>query len=260
MSNDCMPLQSKTVLVPRGKGHAKPFSDLVKKNGGIPLEIPLIAFRPVQLTKKIAEILTNLYTYDWIIFTSNVTVETFFSLVSEEVKPNFPKVAVIGTRTKQVLLEKGVNVHFTPTEYVAEGFVNDFLPLISPGLRVLIPKGNLARDLIATSLIENGAIVDEVIMYETYAPVESKNRLVDLLNNQVLDILTFTSPSTVDHFMEIVHENFLFDKLQHCMVACIGPVTSEKALEAGLPVHVSPAKHTVQDMIQGIIENMNQVT
>jgi uroporphyrinogen-III synthase len=254
-----LPLRSKTVLVPRGEGQAKPFSDLVKRNGGIPIEIPLIAFRPVQLSNELEAILSNLHTYDWIIFTSNVTVETFFSFIKEEEKENFPKVAVIGVRTKQVLEERGISVQFTPSKYVAEAFITDFIPQITPGTKVLLPKGNLARDIIATSLRKEGAIVDEVIMYETYAPSESKNKLAELLNNQQLDILTFTSPSTVDHFMEIVQENDLFDKLEHCLIACIGPVTCKKVAAAGLPVHISPDQYTVNDMIECMIEKMDQV-
>jgi uroporphyrinogen-III synthase len=253
-----LPLRSKTVLVPRGEGQAKPFSDLVKQNGGIPIEIPLIAFRPVPLNPELKEVFLKLHTYDWIIFTSNVTVDTFFSFVHEEQKKQFPKVAVIGTRTKQVLLDRGISVGFIPSKYVAETFITDFIPHITQGTKVLLPKGNLARDIIATSLRNQGAIVDEVIMYETYAPTESKEKLAGLLNNQQLDILTFTSPSTVDHFMEVVHEHGLKDKLAHCLVACIGPVTCKKVAESGLPVHISPDQYTVNDMIQCMIEKMNQ--
>ncbi len=206
-------------------------------------------FGLLQPDKELKELLLKLHTYDWIIFTSNVTVDTFFEMTSENVKQKLPKVAVIGARTKEVLLEKGISVAFTPTEYVAEGFVKEFLPLIQPGMKVFIPKGNLARDYIAASLRKNGAIVTESIIYETYAPDESKKQLVEMLEKDELNVLTFTSPSTVDHFIEIVKENNLFDKLKPCLVACIGPVTTKKAIEAGLEVHVSPARYTVKDMV-----------
>ncbi|AGK55103.1 uroporphyrinogen-III synthase [Bacillus sp. 1NLA3E] len=257
MTASSLPLYHKKVLVPRGKGQAKPFSDLVKKNGGIPIEIPLIAFRPVQLNDKLKEMITKLHTYDWIIFTSNVTVDTFLSMVNSQ---TLPKVAVIGARTKQVLEERGIPVAFTPSEYVAEGFVSEFLPLIQPGMKVLIPKGNLARDYIALALTEHGAIVTESVIYETYAPEESKKELAEMLSNEELDILTFTSPSTVDHFIEIVQEYNLSDKLKSCLVACIGPVSTKRAKALGLTVHVSPTEYTVKDMIKAIIENLNQVT
>lgn len=252
------PLANKNVLVPRGKGQAKPFSDLVKKNGGVPVEIPLIAFRPVQKNNEIKEIMAQLNTYDWIIFTSNVTVDTFFSMTKAGVKEGLPKVAVIGARTKEILIQRGVPVEFTPSEYVAEGFVKEFLPLVKPGMKVFIPKGNLARDYIASSLRENGAIVTESVIYETYAPDESKRKLVEMLSNGELDVLTFTSPSTVDHFIEIIRENNLYDHLKRCLIACIGPVSTKRALACGLPVHVSPDEYTVKAMIQAIIDYLNQ--
>lgn len=251
-----LPLKNKKVLVPRGKGQAKPFSDLVKRYGGIPVEIPLIAFRPVSKTNRLNEILTKLDTYDWIIFTSNVTVDTFFSMVEMNNQEKFPKVAVIGDRTRQVLEDRGIDVSFTPSEFVAEGFVKEFLPLIQPGMKVFIPKGNLARDYIAASLREQGAIVTEAVIYETYAPEESKAKLVELLRSHELDILTFTSPSTVDHFIEIVEENNLFDQLKSCMMASIGMITTKRALEVGLPMHVTPTVYTVKDMVLAIIDNL----
>lgn len=252
------PLLNKRILNPRGKGQAKPFSDLVKQNGGIPVEVPLIAFRAVNRNVEIDGILTNLDTYDWVFLTSNVAVDTFFSLLKENEKSKLPKVAVIGIRTKQLLLNRGIPVEFTPSEYVAEGFVKEFLPLVKQGMKVFLPKGNLARDYIAEALRKHGAIVDEAIIYETYAPEDAKGKLAQILKNAELDILTFTSPSTVDHFIEVVEEYNLYDKINKLFVAVIGPVAKKRALEVGLPVHVMPKDYTVKDMVQAIIDNLNQ--
>lgn len=250
-----LPLQNKHVLVPRGKGHAKPFSDLVDKYGGIPVEIPLIAFRPIAATEDLQRILKQLHTYDWIIFTSNVTVETFFSFIRDN--SSLPNIAVIGEKTRRVVERKGAKVHFTPGHYVAEGFVEEFAPLVKPGNRILIPKGNLAREYIASALAEMGTEVDELVIYETYLPDDSRSKLIDMLTNGSLDILTFTSPSTIEHFMEIVQQNKLESKLDDCLVACIGPVSKQKAEERGLTVHIAPEKYTVEDMLKGIIEYLS---
>ncbi|MGA9225663.1 MAG: uroporphyrinogen-III synthase [Mesobacillus sp.] len=247
-----LPLQNKTVMIPRGKAHAKSFSELVAKVGGIPVEIPLIAFQPVAATEELHEMMNSLHTYDWIIFTSNVTVETFYSLMNALVP--FPKVAVIGDKTRQVLENMGVKVDFTPGHYVAEDFVEEFHSHIREGSRVLIPKGNLARDYIAATLKKHGAIVDEVVIYETYLPDDSRDKLIQMLRNRRLDILTFTSPSTIDHFMEIVEAQQLQKELDQCIVACIGPVSMRKAEEWGLNVHAVPDKYTVEEMLKSIIE------
>ncbi len=249
-------LQNKTVMIPRGKAHAKSFSELVASNGGIPVEIPLIAFQPVAASEKLLKTLANLHTYDWIIFTSNVTVETFYSFLKKG-QALLPKIAVIGEKTKEVLVDMGETVDFVPEEYVAEGFIDEFLPHVNQGERILIPKGNLARDYISAALKEKGAIVDEIIIYETFMPDESRGKLVKMLSEESLDILTFTSPSTIDHFMKIVEENQLRDKLERCIVACIGPVSKRKAEQRGLKVHAMPEKYTVEEMLKSVANFIN---
>ncbi|MBT2643077.1 uroporphyrinogen-III synthase [Bacillus sp. ISL-41] len=249
-------LQNKTVMIPRGKAHAKSFSELVASNGGIPVEIPLIAFQPVSASEKLLKTLAKLHTYDWIIFTSNVTVETFYSFLKKG-QALLPRIAVIGEKTKEVLVDMGEMVDFVPEEFVAEGFVDEFLPHVNQGDKILIPKGNLARDYISAALKDKGAIVDEIIIYETFMPDESRGKLVKMLSEKSLDILTFTSPSTIDHFMKIVEENQLRDKLEHCIVACIGPVSKRKAEQRGLKVHAMPEKYTVEEMLKSVAKFIN---
>ena len=253
-----LPLLEKKVLVPRGEKQAKSFSQLVSTYGGIPVEIPLIAFRPTRDHQKLQSILQNLHTYDWIIFTSNVTVETFFSFIKIEELKRFPEVAVIGKKTAETLLQRGVAPDFVPTAYVAESFVEEFLPHVQAGTRVLIPKGNLAREYIASALLEHGAIVDEMVIYETFLPDESRIKLVNMLKQRQLDILLFTSPSTVDHFMDIVRDHKLEQDLKECIIGCIGPVTEKKLMEYGLPVHASPSEYTVKAMINSTIAYLEQ--
>lgn len=253
-----LPLLGKRILVPRGKKEAKAFSSLVRKYGGVPMEIPLLSFRPIVPTKEMKEILYNINTYDWIIFTSNVTVETFLA-TANNCYERLPKIAVIGNRTELVLTNKGYKVDFVPDEFVAEGFVREFLPIVQKGMKVLIPKGNLARDYIAESLTAAGAYVDELIVYETYLPEESKSHLKDAISEKHIDILTFTSPSTVDHFMEVINENGLHQFLDDCLISCIGPITKERIESVGLSVHVIPETYTVEDMLKKIITYLEQM-
>ncbi|CAM3747873.1 uroporphyrinogen-III synthase [Mesobacillus zeae] len=250
--NPALPLQNKQVLIPRGKGHARSFSELVKKHGGIPAEIPLLAFRPVPASEEIHDMIDELHQYDWIIFTSNVTVDSFFSLYKGAGR--FPKTAAIGEKTREALEHHGIHTDFMPEKYVAEEFVQEFLPRVTDGMKVLIPKGNLAREHIASSLRMNGASVEELIIYETYLPEESKERLAFMLDSRKLDVLAFTSPSTISHFMEVVKEKELEDCICGCVIACIGPVSKRKAEEHGLHVHVCPEKYTVEEMLKGIVK------
>lgn len=251
-----IPLAGKKVLVPRGEMQAKSFSRLVEKYGGIPVEIPLIAFRPVTDNGLLENCLEALDTYEWLVFTSNTAVDTFFSLIKGDMV--LPKIAVIGKKTKEVLQERGLHVEFVPSAFVAEVFVEEFAAYINPGMRVLIPKGNLARDYIAEILTEAGARVDEVVIYENYLPEESRCKLVAMLQEKQLDILLFTSSSTVDHFMSVVSEYRLDKLLDGCTIGCIGPVTEKKLREHGLPVHASPKEYTVAEMIKSTIDYLEK--
>jgi uroporphyrinogen-III synthase len=247
-----MPLKDKRVLVPRGAKEAKSFSSLLVKYGGIPVEIPLIAFRPVKLSQQLRSVLDLLHTYNWIIFTSKVTVETFLSFLGKDQISDFPKIAVIGKKTEEAIRENGLKAKFVPNTYVAEAFTEEFLPFVSPGMKVLIPKGNLARDYIAESLKRHGAVVDEAVVYENYMPEESKEKLKAVISEKQLDILMFTSPSTVDHFMEVIEDNHFETEIKDCLIGCIGPVTEKKLKSYGLPIHAAPKVYTVEEMIKSM--------
>ncbi|WP_080844571.1 uroporphyrinogen-III synthase [Cytobacillus gottheilii] len=251
-------LLGKRVLIPRGRQHAKPVAALVRDLGGVPVEIPLISFKPTLTHDSAAELNEILHTYDWLIFTSNVTVETFLAHVNTK-KGSFPKIAVIGEKTKEVLEAKGMKVDFVPSQYVAEGFIEEFLPRIQKGEQILIPKGNLARDAIATALLKKEVKVKEIIVYETTMPEESKAILKDQLLAHQLDIVLFTSPSTVDHFMDVVLENDLVEQSKRCLIACIGPVSKARAETHGLHVHAIPDRYTVKDMLNEIIQYLKEI-
>ncbi|WP_419393631.1 uroporphyrinogen-III synthase [Cytobacillus praedii] len=257
MTPSTLPLQGKNILVPRSKGQAQSFSDLVKQYGGNPVEIPLLAFRPAS-TPEIYAIINQLHTYDWLIFTSSITVETFLSFLHPSDRKHLPKIAAIGKKTESFLLDKGLQVDFTPEEFVAEGFVEEFKPNVKKGMKVLIPKGNLARNYIADHLTNYGAVVDEAIIYETYFPEESRELIKDKLTHGQLDILTFTSPSTIDHLMAVVKENNLNEKVEACVIGCIGPVTKERIESYGLKVHIAPDVYTVHHMIKSTIDYLKK--
>lgn len=246
-------LNGRRVLVPRGKKNAKRFSSVVENYGGIPIEVPLLDFRPIERREHLTPILETLHTYDWIIFTSDITVETFLS-IAEGKESALPKVAVIGEKTKEATVKRNIDVHFMPHEYVAEGFSEEFATVVKPGEKMLIPKGNLARDYIARFFTERGHVVDEAVIYETFFPEEYKERLTKLLKEKSLDVLPFTSPSTIEHFMDVVKENGFEANIKDCIIAAIGPVSKRKCEMVGLKVDVMPEVYTSDEMIKAVAE------
>ncbi|NUK30758.1 uroporphyrinogen-III synthase [Parageobacillus sp. VR-IP] len=242
------PLMGKTVLVTRGKEQAKTFSEKLRQAGATPIEIPLISISPSSKPETIAECVRHLANYDWLIFTSANGVKFFFPFVKKETP--LPKVAVVGKKTAAALKAYGVSPAVVPDEFVAEGVIEALKPLVKPRDRILLVKGNLARPVLRDALINMGADVTDLIAYETSMNESGKEQLLYLLRKRKLDVITFTSSSTVQSFMRMMEGEDIASLLSGCVIACIGPVTKETAEKAGLSVHICPDQYTIDDMIK----------
>ena len=257
MRNDSF-LTGKKVLLTREESDNKEFADLIKKAGGNPLLIPMIGFRPSCLDKEAKEKLANITDYDWLILTSKNGVEYFFRQMGETLV--LPRVAVIGTKTEKALGQYGHVPQFVPSQFVAECFVEEFIPLLHKKSKVLVVKGNLARNLIAERIEENGHTCDEVILYENVMPEESEEKLCEAIKNEQIDVITFTSSSAVQHFMRVVEKYSLQSYISLCVIACIGPIARQTAQAYGLQVHICAEPYTIEGLVAALMayQNNNQ--
>lgn len=245
-----LPLYGKTVLVTRGKEQAHVFSDKLKQVGARPVEIPLISVSAVTETKEIEECVRDLSRYDWLVFTSANGVRFFFSFVRDTAP--LPNVAVVGKKTAIALEKRGITPSVVPDEFVAEGLIEAIKPLVKPTDRVLLVKGNLARPTLKEALVQLGADVTDLVVYETKMNESGKEQLLDLLKKRALDVVTFTSSSTVESFMNMLDGIEWRPLLAHCVIACIGPITKQTAEQFGLRVHICPEQYTIDDMIKAM--------
>lgn len=247
-----LPLKDHQVLITRGKSQAAGLRALIEKNGGTPLMIPLLEFTLPENLEEVQQRLNHLYSYDWLILTSKNGVEFLFSLLGK--KPVvLPKIAVIGSKTEEALNGYGYEADFTPSEFVAESFVSEFITRLEMGSRVLLAKGNLARTVIAEAINETDALCEEIVIYQTILPKESESKLVQLIVNRQFDIITFTSSSTVNHFMQILAKYELETYIDDFIIACIGPIAAKTASKHGLHVAVCPAVYTTEALVEELI-------
>ncbi|WP_027409489.1 uroporphyrinogen-III synthase [Anoxybacteroides tepidamans] len=243
-----LPLLGKKVLVTRGKEQAQEFSDRLRQAGACPLEIPLISVSAVADKEKVNKYLRDLSRYNWIVFTSANGVRFFFSFMKEV--RSLPKIAVVGRKTAAALEKRGIHPDIIPDEFVAEGLAEAMKPIIEPHDRILLVKGNLARPALKEELLCLGADVDDLVVYETNINESGKEQLLDLLKKKAIDVITFTSSSTVHSFMRMLEGTDLLSLVQRCVIACIGPITKQAAEQAGLSVHICPDQYTIDDMIK----------
>ncbi|GKU81463.1 uroporphyrinogen-III synthase [Niallia sp. NCCP-28] len=245
------PLKGKRILIPRSKKQAASLVRKVEDYGGIAIEIPLLAFKNVAIPLDVQRKCIEKPYYKWLVFTSSNGVRAFFQQLPN-LRQKTMKVAAIGEKTTNALREYGISVDFMPSKYVAETFAQEFLPVLKINDKVLIVKGNLARDYLYTTLKTTQSQIEEIIVYQTYFPQESEELLSKKLKANKLDVLIFTSASTVDHFMFVIDKYKLHRQLKDCTIVSIGPVTRDRLRYYQLEADVMPDDYTVESMIKSL--------
>ena len=107
-------------------------------------------------------------------------------------------------------------------------------------------------------IVKAGGIAHEIIVYKTLPAKTDVEGLAALKSG--VDVITFTSASTVENFAAIVKQNGL-DPLNlpnNPLFACIGPITEQAAREAGFQNIVVAKEYTTDGLIE-VITNMEKL-
>ncbi len=251
-------LAGKKILITRAREQSGDFAAQLKKRGAEVIEFPTIEVVPPLRWEEVDRAVDRLKSYDWIIFTSANGVNFFWQRMKERGKrlhlPSSLNVCAIGPATARQLKEKRVPVHSIPEKFVAESILERFEKMSIKGKRILLARAKKARDILPKGLRKMGAEVDVVAVYRTVRPRGGSKRLEKLLAEGKIDVITFTSSSTVTHFAELVKTEDLKKLLKGVAIACIGPVTANTAKEWGLKVQVQPKQYTIPHLTRAIAE------
>ncbi len=222
------PLAGKRLIVTRAAAQAKYLTDRLRSQGAKPLNLPLVRIAPLSKLDRCDEVLSRLDAYDWIVFTSVNAVKAWLQL-----EPDLEGLALaaVGPRTAAELERRGLQPSLVPKQFSKSQLVESMGDV--RGLRILLPRGELAGPELANLLKERGARVNEVIVYRTLPVVPEQTQLSSL--EEGLDAVLFTSSSAVRNFAAVLDRLPLRrELLQGAVVACIGPATAGTAVELGL--------------------------
>jgi uroporphyrinogen III methyltransferase / synthase len=252
------PLLGKRIVVTRAREQA---SDLVKRLtdlGADCIECPTIRIEAPGNFAPLDAAIENIDTYDWLVFTSVNGVVSFFNRLFENGRDVRAiasiKTAVIGPATEGKLREFGITSDIVPESYRAESVVEAFKGEDVSGKKILLPRAEEARPVLPVELRNMGAEVDETTAYCTKAVTENADILLEQLAQGTVDMITFTSSSTVKNFKLLLPEDRFEELLKGVAVASIGPITTETATAEGFDVHVSAATFTIQGLSEAILK------
>lgn len=258
MIMDKRPLRGKKILITRAREQSAEFSKRLKRLGAEVIEFPTIEIVPPLSWKGLDQVLSRLPSYDWIIFTSANGVAFFHQRLREKGKDRRSlsglKICAIGPATAQQLKKRRLRVDYIPKEFVAESILKGFKRMGIRGKQILLARAKKARDVLPEGLRSIGARVDVVEAYRTVKPKRGAMRLKGLLKKRGVDVITFTSSSTVNHFIDLLKKEEVQDLLKGVAIACIGPVTARTVKASGLKVHIQPREYTIPGLTQAIAQ------
>lgn len=250
------PLFGKRVVVTRTRQQAGALTKQLQDLGADVIELPTIRIEEPQNPMLFGELVQDAHTYDWIIFTSPNGVDAFFKmffkLYNDARSIGGVQIACIGPGTADKVREYHLAVDLMPEKnYVAEGLVKAFKDDHTiENQTFLWVKAEESREVIANELTALGGIVDEAIAYRTVPEKDDNLEACARLAEEGADLITFTSSSTVECFLELK-----IPLPPTTKIASIGPITSDTLKKHGMKVDIEAREHTIPGLVAAIAKH-----
>ena len=261
------PLRGRTVLVTRARMQSESLTSQLEALGAQVIHFPTIEIVPPGSWDQLDAALRRLGIYDWIVFTSANGVRFFFERLNDLELTNHlhmlatTTLCAIGPATASAIEQRGAVANLVASESSSEGALTAIINHAGDvknikGLRFLIPRARIAREVLPEGLRKLGAEVDTVETYQTVKPDVDPESVNLLFKEHSIDAITFTSSSTVANFAELAGLTDLSRLLDATLVACIGPATAETAARMGLTRVIQPDMHNSAALVESIVESL----
>lgn len=251
-------LEGRRIVITRTREQAGDLARALEAHGAAVVLAPVIRIEPLPQLGALRAALAGLSAYRWVVFTSQNAVQIVFDrLVAWGLGPRVfagTSVAAIGSVTGDALSQRGVVPALVPDEFVGEALAEALATRAGgslQGSRVLIPTAQDARDALPASLGAQGAVVEVVPVYRTVRAATDLSALAAELRQGRIDAVTFTSSSTVRHFVDLVGPGAATSG--RFAAAVIGPVTAGTARELGIGDVLEAVPHTVAGLVDALV-------
>jgi uroporphyrinogen III methyltransferase/synthase len=258
---DNRPLSGRRIVVTRSHEQAGELIDMLEERGAEAILAQAIRIVSAEDAEPLDRACSAAGTFDWIIFSSANAVDFFMRrlLALGDVRDlHGVRLCTVGPSTGSRLQRYGIRVDLTPAEFRADALLEALTASGTlDGQRILMPRADIARDRLAEELRAAGADVTDVVAYRTVAasPDGGNYDVYRMLLDRQIDAVTFASASAVRNFVAMLGQDQAADLLQSTVVASIGPVTAEAAQQLGIVTRVMPARYTIPDLVDALVEH-----
>jgi uroporphyrinogen III methyltransferase/synthase len=252
------PLSGKRIVVTRRTGQAGRFAQRLTELGADVLEVPTIKITAPDDRQGIVDMLLELNSYDWLVFTSANGVTAFFDLFFKRFHDlrdlGGARIAAVGPATAARLRELHLQVDLTPEAATAQKLAGAFEKYQSvENVKMCLLRAEVANRELPEALEELGAIVDDIAVYKTVAETEDRAGVGERLLESGADWVTFTSASTVEHFHARFDLPKLLKKFPQMKLAAIGPETSRAIRALKLEPALEAKEHTTDGLMAALL-------
>lgn len=251
------PLFGQRIVVTRTREQASELARQLAELGADVLEIPTIKIVAPSKREVLAEAMGGLGGYQWIVFTSPNGVTSFFDYFFKAFDDlrsiGCVRLAAVGPATAAKLKELHLSVDAMPDKYVARDIAKAIAAKDDlENLRILLLRAEVASPELPKLLEEQGAIVDDVAVYQTVPETEDANGAAARLLEDGADWLTFASSSAVENFHARFNLPELLKKFPTLKSASIGPETTKALVALGLEPAIEAKQHTIAGLVQAV--------
>lgn len=221
------PLAGRTVMLLRAGRAAARARERLEEYGATVLLASVSAVTDPVSWEAVDEAITHLERFDWVIFTSQEAVSRFFSAMRRlrlDIRKLSAQIAVVGPQTAAAVQDYGIYPSLMPDEeYSQEGLAERLasLPLLGKG--ILLPGGNLNRSYLKDFLMQQGALVTSIALYQNLL-VPLSPAVAKRVAAHDIDAVFYTASSAVEHLWEPHPE--LREALRQTQAVSIGPLTT----------------------------------
>jgi len=238
-------------VVTRAREQARALGDALEQAGAQVLYCAAIRITDPEDAAPFRAAVQRLREFDWVVLTSVNGVARFFEEVArlgvDARVLHALRFAAVGPATAAAIEEHGFEVGVIPGKYLGAALPAAMRAQLKPGARVLLARAAGANPELPQGLLDAGARVEDVESYRSVPDLAEIERVRSALEAGVIDLFTFTSPSAVSYFVQMVQR-----RVEMIPVAAIGPITASRARDLGLRVEVEASEHSIPGLVAAI--------
>jgi uroporphyrinogen III methyltransferase/synthase len=254
---EARPLSGRSIIVTRSRAQSSKFVEVLETLGAEAVEMPTIKIADPADFGPLDKAIDDIGSFDWLVFTSVNAVGRFIDRLltrGRDIRDlKGIRICAIGSATADEVRKYYLRVDMVPPKYVAESVVESLKKAGEiKGKRILLPRADIARSLLPDEICRLGGEALEVDVYRTVLEEEADSEAIERLLEGGIDLVTFTSSSTVRNFAQILGKDRLEKIRTKTLFASIGPITTETAKELGIPIRLEASQHDIPGLIEAI--------